>query len=94
MNIVKLNSRWRWLARRRLRKHIRQALKAGDGVVHAGFEVPGPHGKAMFIACTCSGAILYWPKNDPKSDDVIRNHYVGDWAKPFRNKMGVKARGS
>ena len=94
MNIVKLNSRWRWLARRRLRKHIRQAPKAGARVVPAGFEVPGPHGKAMFIACTCSGAILYWPKNDPLADELIRNHYVGDWAKPFRNKMGVKARGS
>lgn len=92
IEIIKQNSRWRWLARLRIRRHIRKALRAGDGVVHAGFDVPGPDGKAMFIACTCSGAIFYWPR-DPGSGRVIQEEYVGDWAKPFRNKMGVKARG-
>lgn len=93
MNILKLNSRWRWLARHRLRKHIRTALRRGDGVFHAGFELPDQKGRAFFIACTCSEVILYWPKNCPESDKVIRELYVGDWAKPFRNKLGVKARG-
>ena len=54
IEIIKQNSRWRWLARLRIRRHIRKALRAVDGVVHAGFDVPGPDGKAMFIACTCS----------------------------------------
>lgn len=88
-----VNSRWLWLARWRIRRHARAALKKRDGVVHAGFEIPHPDGKKRpcLVACTCSGAITKWAP-EVVSDDIIRNEFLGDWARPFRNQMGVPAR--
>lgn len=88
-----VNSRWVWLARWRIRRHARAALKRRDGVVHAGFEIPHPHDKKRpcLVACSCSGAITKWAA-DFIPDEIVRNEFVGDWARVFRNQMGVPAR--
>ena len=85
-------SRFRWVAMIRAVLHQRRAARANPGTVHAVFALEGVNedlpsfGKHLGVACTCSAAFWFNRKF------VDPTEFQGDWAKPWRDNMGIKAR--
>ncbi len=84
-----LQSMFRWTAKIAAKKHQGAMAKDPDGLNHAVVQLrsksggAGAGGPVILIGCVCSR--VFW-----KSEEVLDRDVEGDWAKPFRQSLGVR----
>lgn len=83
--------RTKFMARWAARKHQEEKARTPDGLNHAVLNLKGAvpgrddFGKLMLIGCVCGHV---WWRNKHVTDEQVQ----GDWAKAFRERLGVKSR--
>jgi hypothetical protein len=87
-------SRFKFTGTNAAHRHFNAKQDDPDGVNHALVKLRGTvagradFGKVILIGCVCND--VFWRDVKVVSEAML----AGDWAKPFRQNLGVKARPS